>query len=122
MKRKILFSNKMILAIYFGAIAFTSLHFAAKLPVLKSGNWRATIERPDGQQQREHGDEEVPLLRGDVFIETKEKREPVRQGGKPEVGDKEQEAPLPRRERYRVRNRHYASRPIICTRAITSDS
>jgi thiol-disulfide isomerase/thioredoxin len=50
MKRKILFSNKILPAICLGAIAFTSLHFAEKPPVLKSGNWKATIERPDGHQ------------------------------------------------------------------------
>ncbi len=50
MKKNILLSNKYIRAIFLCAIAFASLHFADKPSVLKPGNWKATIERPDGQQ------------------------------------------------------------------------
>ncbi len=47
--KRILFSNKYLLPIYLCVIALLSLHFADKQLVLKSGAWRATIERPDGQ-------------------------------------------------------------------------
>lgn len=50
MKRKIKFSNKYVRVMCFCIAALTSLHFAGKPSVLKSGNWRAIIERTDGQQ------------------------------------------------------------------------
>ena len=50
MKKKILFSNKYALVICLSIITLMSLHFTNKPSILKSGTWRATIERPDGQQ------------------------------------------------------------------------
>ncbi len=50
MKRTILFSNKYVVTVYLCVFTLLSLHCLDKLPVLKSGIWRAAIERPDGQQ------------------------------------------------------------------------
>ena len=49
MKRAILFSNKYVFLIYLCVLTLLSLNFAEKPLMLKSGIWRATIERPDGQ-------------------------------------------------------------------------
>jgi thiol-disulfide isomerase/thioredoxin len=50
MKKKIFLSNKYLLAICLCGVTLISLHFTEKPSILKSGNWRAAIERPDGQQ------------------------------------------------------------------------
>ena len=50
MKTKLQIFNKYILLIIFSIITILSVQGAEKSPELKIGHWRATIERPDGQQ------------------------------------------------------------------------
>jgi len=50
MKRKTVFSNKYMVSGFLVFIAIFTLNCTTTHPVLKNGEWRATIERPDGQQ------------------------------------------------------------------------
>jgi thiol-disulfide isomerase/thioredoxin len=50
MKRKLSVCNKYVLVLVFSFISILIVRGAEKSPDLKTGQWRATVERPDGQR------------------------------------------------------------------------